>query len=93
MAVAPGPGKPTVKFAVYGGLKGGNSDNALAKDVTDALQTAINKTAGEVVKIDNGTMGGDPAHLVQKHFGAILKMVNGEDRAFACLEGQTIDFT
>ena len=92
MPVPPGPGKPTVKFAVYGGLKSGNPDNALAKDVTDALQTAINKTAGEVVKIDNGNMGGDPAHLVHKVFGAIL-VINGQRRAFACEEGQSIDFT
>jgi hypothetical protein len=93
MAVPPGPGKPRVLFAAYGGLKDGNPDQALALDATDALQTAINNTAGEVVKIDNGTMGRDPAHLVPKQFGAIVQMVNGERRAFACLEGQTIDFT
>ena len=94
MAVPPGPGKPKVIFAVYGGLKGGSQDNAwkTALDATDALQTAINNTTGEIVKIDNGSMGRDPAHLVPKQFGAIVE-VTGERRAFACLEGQTIDFT
>jgi hypothetical protein len=93
MAVPPGPGKPRVLFAAYGGLRDGNQDKAEALDATDALQTAINNTAGEVVKINNGTMGRDPAHLVPKQFGAIVVMVTGERRAFACLEGQTIDFT
>jgi hypothetical protein len=94
MAVPPGPGKPKVIFAVYGGLKKGTSDNAwrTAKDVTDALQTAINKATGEKVQITNGTMGGDPAHLVEKQFGAIVE-INGTKRAFACKEKDTIDFT
>jgi hypothetical protein len=94
MAVPAGTGKPKVIFAVYGGLKKGTQDNAwrTAKDVTDALRTAINNTNGEVVTIDNGTMGVDPAHLIPKQFGAIVE-VNGVKRAFACLEHQIIDFT
>jgi len=92
MPVPPGPGKPRVLFAAYGGLKDGNQDQALALDATDALQTAINNTPGEVVNINNGTMGRDPAHLVHKVFGAIL-VINGQRRAFACEEGQSIDFT
>jgi hypothetical protein len=93
MAVPPGPGKPKVIFAVYGGLRDGNSDKAEAEDVTDALQTVINNTVGEVVKIDNKNMGRDPAKRVQKHFGAIVELAGGRTRAFACLENQTIDFT
>ena len=94
MAVPAGTNKPKVIFAAYGGLKNGSQDNGwkTAKDVTDALQTAINNTDGEVVKIDNKTMGGDPAHLVLKQFGAIVE-VDGKRRAFACKENETIDFT
>jgi hypothetical protein len=93
MAVPPGPGKPKVTFAVYGALVGGNSDNAKAADVTDALQKAINNTDGEVVKIDNKNLGPDPAKGTQKHFGAIVVLASGKSKAFACLENQTIDFT
>jgi hypothetical protein len=81
-----------VIFAVYGGLRDGNPDKAEAKDVTQALQTAINNSVGETVKIDNKTMGGDPARRVKKQFGAIVE-VNGVKRAFACQENETIDFT
>jgi len=82
----------TVRFAVYGALRDGDSDKTEAADVTAALQAAINKTAGEVVRIDNQTLGPDPAEGVRKHFGAIVD-VNGRTRAFACEEDQTIDFT
>jgi predicted hydrolase (HD superfamily) len=81
-----------VIFAVYGGLRDGNPDKTEAKDVTQALQTAINNSVGETVKIDNKTMGGDPARRVKKQFGAIVE-VNGVKRAFACQENETIDFT
>ena len=84
------PPKPTVIIAVYGGLRDGNKIEA--NIVTEALQKAINNTAGEKVKIDNTNMGGDPAHLVKKQFGAIV-VVDGKRRAFVCEEGQTIDFT
>jgi hypothetical protein len=97
MAVPPGTNKPVVLFAVYGGLKDGNPNGGskTAINATDALQTAINSSGDETVTIDNGTMGRDPAHLVKKQFAALLKMPGpgGEERAFACLEGQTIDFT
>jgi len=81
-----------VIFAVYGALRDGNSDKTEAADVTRALQKALDNTVGEVVQINNANMGGDPASGVVKHFGAIVD-VNGRRRAFACQEGQTIDFT
>jgi hypothetical protein len=86
--VKPGPGKPQVIIAVYGGLHDGN--NIGAQIVTNALQTAINKTAK--VLIDNKNMGVDPAHRVKKQFGAIV-VVNGKGRFFVGEENQTIDFT
>jgi hypothetical protein len=84
----------TVRFAVYGALRDGNQDNTEAAVVTNALQEAINNSPNEngVVTINNETMGGDPARGVQKHFGAIVE-VDGRPHAFACLEGQTIDFS
>jgi hypothetical protein len=98
--VPPGPGKPRVLFAAYGGLKNGNPNSGwkTALDATGALQTAINASGDETVTINNGTMGRDPAHLVPKQFAAILEYVipgtgNRERRAFACKEGETIDFT
>jgi hypothetical protein len=93
MAVPPGPGKPKVTFAVYGGLVGGNPDKAEAQDRTDALQKAINNTDGESVRIDNTNLGPDPAKGTPKQFGAILVLASGKSKAFACLENQTIDFT
>jgi hypothetical protein len=93
MAVAPGPGKPEVIFAVYGGLRDGKSDKAEAEDRKDALQEAINKAATEVVKIDNHSLGPDPARKVKKQFGALVKKLDGKTYAFACMEGETIDFT
>jgi hypothetical protein len=88
-----------VIFAVYGGLKGGNSDSTEARIVTTALQGQLSKPGSNgVVRIDNTTMGGDPAPGVQKHFGAIVE-VDGpapgqkQQLPFACLENQTIDFT
>jgi hypothetical protein len=89
MAVQPGQGKPRVIIAVYGGLKDGKIQG---KIVTDALQTAINKAAGEKVKIDNPTMGGDPFSLVKKQLGALVEG-KGKMRAFVCEENQTIAFT
>ncbi|MEV5575376.1 hypothetical protein AB0L06_35505 [Spirillospora sp. NPDC052269] len=82
----------TVKFAAYGALKDGNPDKTQAMDVTAALQTAIDgaEFVG-LVTIDNDTLGGDPAKNSKKHFAAIVN-VDGQDRAFACQEGQTINF-
>jgi hypothetical protein len=82
----------TVIIAVYGGLRDGDPDKAEAKIVTGALQAAINKTPGQVVKIDNKNMGEDPAKRVEKQFAAIVD-VNGKLGVFACKENQTIDFT
>jgi hypothetical protein len=82
----------TVKFAVWGALRDGNPDKAEAEEVTGALQDAIDSSVGQVVKIDNTNMGVDPAKHVRKHFAAIVE-VDGTDRAFACEEDQTIDFT
>jgi hypothetical protein len=83
-----------VQFAVYGALEGGNQDSTKAADVKDALQRAINASpnGNGVVTINNDNLEKDPAPGVQKHFGAIVK-VDGVDRPFACLEGQTIDFS
>jgi hypothetical protein len=78
--------------AVYGALRDGNPDKTEAADVTRALQRALDNTVGEVVTINNANMGGDPAFGVVKHFGAVVD-VNGRRRAFACQEGQSIDFT
>jgi hypothetical protein len=81
-----------VIFAVYGALRNGDSDQTEAAEVTAALQQVLDNTVGEVVKINNQNMGGDPAVGVKKHFGAIVD-VHGRRRSFACQEGQTIDFT
>jgi len=86
------PPKPTVIIAVYGGLRDGKPDKAEAKIVTGALQKAIDNTPGEKLEINNKTLGVDPAHLVEKQFGAIVD-VNGKLRVFVCKEKQTIDFT
>lgn len=78
-----------VKYAVYGGLQGGNANAMHAADVKDRLRDQLR--AGGIVTINNDTMGGDPAPGTVKHFGAIVT-VAGKDCAFACQEGQTIDF-
>jgi hypothetical protein len=92
--VPPGPGKPRVLFAVYGGVKDGEIQ---AKIVTNFLQKAINDKPGEKVPIDNNTMvggpDGDPFGRVHKQFGAIVEVKPGQVRAFVGDEGQTIDFT
>jgi hypothetical protein len=91
--------KPTVITAVYGGVRGGNPDDVPTWNVTVALQTAIDKSilgggpnSGHV-KIDNPTMGGDPANRVVKSFGAVVAYPGGIPRFFACKENDTIDFT
>jgi hypothetical protein len=91
--------KPTVRFAVYGGVRAGNPDDVPTNNVTDALQAAIDKSilgggpnSGHV-KIDNPTMGGDPANRVVKNFGAVVDYPGGTRRFFACKEDDTIDFT
>ena len=83
---------PVVRFAVYGGLRDGGQDNTEAADVKNALEEQFRQNPNGVVQINNTNMGGDPAVGVRKHFGAIVN-VDNVDRAFACQEGQTIDFT
>lgn len=83
---------PRVIFAAYGALRDGDPDNTEAAIVTGALQQTLDNTPNGVVTINNTHLGGDPAPGADKHFGAIVE-VNGVERPFACLEGQTIDFT
>lgn len=78
-----------VKFAVYGGLQGGNADAAHAVDVRCRLEEQLQ--ANGILTIDNITMGIDPAPGTVKQFGAIVT-VGGKDCAFACQEGQKINF-
>ncbi|MFZ6873783.1 hypothetical protein ACO0LF_17125 [Undibacterium sp. Di27W] len=81
-----------VTSAAYGALAGGNENNTQAANVTGTLQTLLNQNPNGVVTINNTTMGGDPSKGNTKHFGAIV-VVNGSSQAFACQEGQTIDFS
>lgn len=81
-----------VIFAAYGALRDGNQDNTEAAIVTGTLQQRLDNTPNGVVTINNANMGGDPAVGAEKHFGAIVE-VDGVQRPFACLEGQTIDFS
>ncbi len=78
----------TVKTAVYGALTGGNSNTAVAFDVTAEVQGAL--TNGSVVNCNN-TVFGDPSYGNTKHFAAVVTR-NGKDHYFACQENQTIDF-
>jgi hypothetical protein len=80
-----------VVSAVYGALKNSDSDSMSAGDVTTELTTALANSPNGEVKISNQTLR-DTARGVRKHFGAIVK-VDGTPRAFACEEGQTIDFS
>lgn len=81
-----------VIFAVYGALADGDENRTEAAVVTGALQNQLDNNPNGVIKINNTSMGGDPAKGWQKHFGAIVE-VNGEALPFACQEGQTIDFS
>lgn len=81
----------TVKFAVYGALKGGNENQTQAIDVSGPLQAQIDASQG-IVNINNGTMGGDPSKGNGKHFAAIVDVDGNQNVCFACAEGQTIDF-
>jgi len=79
-----------VKFAVYGALQNGNPNSPRTIDVGNQLQKQIDASTG-IVAINNATMGADPAVGTGKQFGAIVTL-NGKDYAFACQEGQSIDF-
>lgn len=81
-----------VRFAVYGALRAGRPDNTEAVSVSSILQERLDNIPNGVVPINNRSLGGDPAVGVEKHFGAIVE-VDGVPHPFACLEGQTIDFS
>ncbi len=82
----------TVKFAVYGALEGGHSDRTKAMSIKYQLQRALDASSTGLVRIDNKLAERDPCHGYEKHFGALVD-VHGDDRWFACQEGQEIDFT
>ena len=82
-----------VNFAAYGALAGGNENNTQANIVTGALQNLLPPDSSGVVTINNSNMGGDPSPGNTKHFGAIVVVNGGAPQAFACQEGQTIDFS
>ncbi len=84
-----------VVHAVYGAV----NDRGIpkAQDVTRALQALLEKTPNGIVTINNANLGGDPADGAGKHFGAVVKqtfdgIAKQWEAAFACREGQTIDF-
>ena len=83
----------TVQSAVYGALAGGNENNTQANIVTSTLQSLLSPGSNGVVTINNSNMGGDPSPNNVKFFGAIVTVNNGLPQAFACQEGQTIDFS
>lgn len=76
-------GNLLVKFAVYGASQA-------AIDVTQRLQQLID-TSGSRLIIENIGMGRDPAPGTVKQFAALVT-VDGRDIAFACQEGQTLEF-
>jgi hypothetical protein len=80
----------TVLCAAYGALAGGKDMEA--RDVTGILQEQLKINKDGLLKIDNTSMGGDPAQGHTKHFGAVVE-VNGRRTPFACQEGQTINFS
>jgi hypothetical protein len=82
----------SVGFAVYGGLRQGVPGATEAAIVTNNLKGQLAANPSGVVKINNQTMGGDPAPGVVKHFGAIVS-VDGALHGFACQENQTINFS
>jgi hypothetical protein len=87
---APAAQTMTVKFAVYGALPGGSSNEAVANDVTSVVQWMLNRSGGPVL-CSNASFG-DPAVGNEKHFAAVVNR-GGVDHYFACQEGQTIDFS
>ena len=80
-------GNFTVTHAVYGALPGGNSETAQAFNVTSELSSLLNASGATGVVQCGNNLAGDPSFGNQKHFGALVN-----NRYFACLEGQTIDF-
>jgi hypothetical protein len=82
-------GRLAVKFAVWGALDGGDRAKSSCADVSQILQAAINSNA--MVVLNNDTFHVDPAPGNLKHFAAVVNR-EGRDFAFACAEGQTINF-
>ena len=80
-----------VQFAVYGALKNGDPNATQAIDATAIVQQLITQRSGQV-KIDNSTIGSDPSPGNVKHFAAVVVSLAGVNQAFACQEGQTINF-
>jgi hypothetical protein len=80
-----------VAFAVYGAIRDENTSAAV--DVTQTLQALLNNSGSGVVTINNENMGGDPAPNIVKSFGALVSVGGGPLTAWACNEGQTIDFS
>lgn len=78
--------------AAYGALANGDANLPKGIDATGTLQALLPDNSDGIVLIDNDTMGGDPAYGFRKHFGAVV-VVHGQSRAFACQEGQTINFS
>jgi hypothetical protein len=74
--------------AVYGALVDGNPEKGEASNVTSTLQSLLAKST--TVAIDNASFG-DPAPGCSKHFGALVN-VDGDVKAFAGAENQSIDF-
>lgn len=85
----PSPNSFAVQFATYGALQGGIGSKAEAFDVTAILQEQVNHSRS--VKISNDIFG-DPSPGNQKHFAAAV-LHAGRITPFACLEGETLDFT
>jgi hypothetical protein len=81
-----------VVFAVYGAID--STGDCKAGDVKGVLQQLLNKVSNGVVTINNVNMSYKDigTNGLEKHFAAIVKY-NGTMRAFACQEGQTIDFS
>lgn len=82
--------KLLIKYAVYGALPNGNSQNARAFDVMPRLKT-IFEFGSTVVAINDENFG-DPAPGYLKHFGAVVNC-DGTDFYFGCQENQSIDFS
>ncbi len=81
-----------VVFAVYGAIN--RTGDCKAGNVTEILQKLLNKTPDGIVKINNTNMSYPDIEAagVEKHFAAIVKY-DGATRAYACQEGQTINFS
>ena len=85
----------TVKFAVYGALPGGNRSAAQATDVSALLQANLDQKS-PIVVCGNDAFAVDASPGNRKHFAAVVNRFGLDgtrrDFAFACAEGQTINF-